>query len=147
MLNLEAAELRAAEAGIELPSDFASAAAGDGLRSVALESYISVLTAGGAAVALLAKLTPIIRNRLLADPRFLFKVGVEVLIDTGCATIAEVRKRGDHFWNEFDFYLSDIVVGVVLDAVLVTLIAPKGVFTATKPVSQTKVCKRREAKS
>ncbi len=51
-------------------------------------------------------------------------------IDTGCATVAEVRKRGDDFWNEFDFYLSDLIVGCVLDVVLVTLLAPVAVIGA-----------------
>ncbi len=27
-----------------------------------------------------------------------------------CATVAEVRKRGDEFWSEFEFYLSDLLV-------------------------------------
>jgi len=34
-------------------------------------------------------------------------------VPTGCATVAEVRKRGDDFWNEFEFYLSDLLVGLV----------------------------------
>jgi len=44
-----------------------------------------------------------------------------------CATVAEVRKRGDEFWGEFEFYLSDLLVGLVLDVVLVTLLAPVAV--------------------
>jgi N-glycosylase/DNA lyase len=28
-----------------------------------------------------------------------------------CATVAEVRKRGEDFWAEFEFYLSDLIVG------------------------------------
>ena len=46
----------------------------------------------------------------------------------GCATVAELRKRGDSFWDEFEFYLSDLMVGLVLDVVLVTLIAPVAVL-------------------
>lgn len=42
----------------------------------------------------------------------------------GCCTVAEVRKRGADFWGEFEFYLSDMVVGIFLDVVLVTLLAP-----------------------
>lgn len=42
----------------------------------------------------------------------------------GCATVAEVRKRGDEFWHEFEFYLSDLLVGIVLDVALVSLMAP-----------------------
>lgn len=78
----------------------------------------------------LMKAMPLVRDRLILDPRFLFKVGAEIFIDSGCATIAEVRKRGEHFWDEFDFYMSDIVVGIVLDAVLVTLLAPRAVVGA-----------------
>lgn len=54
----------------------------------------------------------------------------EVTIDCGCATVAEVRKRGDDFWCEFEFYLSDLIVGCVLDVVLVTLLAPVAVIGA-----------------
>ena len=59
-----------------------------------------------------------------------------MLPDAGCATVAEVRKRGDDFWGEFEFYLSDLVVGCVLDCVLVGLLAPSAVIGAkpkTKP--------------
>ncbi len=33
------------------------------------------------------------------------------LTTAGCATVAEVRKRGSDFWAEFEFYLSDLLVG------------------------------------
>ncbi len=46
----------------------------------------------------------------------------------GCATVAEVRKRGKDFWAEFEFYLSDLLVGLVLDVVLVSLMAPAAVL-------------------
>lgn len=83
------------------------------------------------------KLVPFLRDRLLADPRFLFKLGAEIVIDTICATIAEVRKRADHFWDEFTFYVSDIVVGVVLDGALVSLIAPVAVLGAAGRIIKT----------
>lgn len=51
----------------------------------------------------------------------------------GCATVAEVRKRGPEFWDEFEFYLSDLVVGCVLDVVLVSLMAPVAPLSARKP--------------
>ena len=60
----------------------------------------------------------------------------------GCATVAEVRKRGDDFWGEFEFYLSDLVVGCVLDCVLVGLLAPAAIIGAkpkTKPTGHTHV--------
>lgn len=46
-----------------------------------------------------------------------------------------MRKRGDDFWGEFEFYLSDLVVGCVLDCVLVGLLAPAAVIGA-KPKSK-----------
>ena len=117
---------------------------------------------------------PFLRDRMLADDRFMFKarptaprpaptplrqeprlpvrmqLGVEIAIDAGCATFAEVRalpaprgwdrhpaleaastrvapcqvrKRADEFWAEFEFYLSDLIVGVALDAALVSMMA------------------------
>lgn len=32
------------------------------------------------------------------------------VLPPACATVAEVRKRGDEFWSEFEFYLSDLLV-------------------------------------
>lgn len=42
--------------------------------------------------------------------------------------MAEVRKRGKDFWAEFEFYLSDLFVGLVLDVALVSLMAPAAVL-------------------
>lgn len=67
---------------------------------------------------------------MLADPSFLFKLLTEIGIDSACATFAEVQKRGKDFWNEFELYLSDLLVGVVLDAALVGLLAPYVQFGA-----------------
>lgn len=39
-------------------------------------------------------------------------MGTEIFIDTGCATFAEVRKRAEEFWGEFEFYISDMLIGV-----------------------------------
>lgn len=75
-------------------------------------------------VAYLCRQLPWVRDRLIADPRYLFKVVVEMVFDSGCATIAEVQKRGDDFWHEIDFYFSDIVVGLVMDVIIVSLLAP-----------------------
>ena len=54
----------------------------------------------------------------------------QMVCNAACATVAEVRKRGAEFWDEFEFYLSDLVVGCVLDVVLVSLMAPAAVITA-----------------
>jgi hypothetical protein len=117
---------------VSVPADMLDTARAVGLRSSALSKYIALQGLG--LTSALARKLPWVRNRLLADDKFLFKVAAEVVIDTACATVAEVRKRGDEFWAEFEFYLSDLVVGVVLDVALVTLMAPKFVLGA-KPVA------------
>lgn len=52
--------------------------------------------------------------------------------------MAEVRKRGPDFWDEFEFYLSDLVVGCVLDVVLVSLMAPTAALGARKPAAKSR---------
>ncbi|KAK9823760.1 hypothetical protein WJX72_005247 [[Myrmecia] bisecta] len=126
LLSLSEAEALAASKGVSLPADFIEAAQAGGLRLSILEKYFALQA--GLLAGFFARALPAIRDRLLSDHRFLFKVFVEVLIDSGCATVAEVRKRGSDFWNEFEFYLSDLVVGCVLDVVLVTLLAPVAVI-------------------
>lgn len=49
---------------------------------------------------------------------------LQITIDSGCATFAEVQKRGKDFWNEFELYLSDLGVGIALDIALVGMLAP-----------------------
>ncbi|KAL4432467.1 hypothetical protein ABPG77_001766 [Micractinium sp. CCAP 211/92] len=122
-LDLTQAQEMAAAKGVSLPEDFAAAAAAGGLRRSVLEAYAR-LASSGFLTAWLVKAVPAFRDRLIRDRLFFFKVWAEVAIDSGCATVAELRKRGDEFWSEFEFYLSDLLVGLVLDVVLVTLIAP-----------------------
>jgi Protein RETICULATA-related len=35
-----------------------------------------------------------------------------------------VQKRGKDFWNEFELYAADLLVGIVVDIALVGLLAP-----------------------
>lgn len=46
------------------------------------------------------------------------------MIDSCCATFAEVQKRGKDFWAEFELYLADLLVGIVVDIALVGMLAP-----------------------
>ncbi|KAK9832451.1 hypothetical protein WJX74_010617 [Apatococcus lobatus] len=128
LLSLSQAEELAGAKGIQLPADFIEAAQNGGLRKGALLKYFGLQASIFA--GFFAKRFPAFRDRLISDHRFLFKVVAEVLIDSGCATVAEVRKRGEEFWTEFEFYLSDMVVGIVMDVLLVTLMAPVAVIGA-----------------
>ncbi len=40
-----------------------------------------------------------------------------------------MTKRGKEFWNEFEYYLSDLSVGLVLDVLLVGLMATPAVIS------------------
>jgi hypothetical protein len=49
---------------------------------------------------------------------------LQIVIDSCCATFAEVQKRGKDFWSEFELYAADLLVGIVVDFALVGLLAP-----------------------
>lgn len=53
---------------------------------------------------------------------------MQIVIDSCCATFAEVQKRGKDFWAEFELYAADLLVGVVVDFALVGLLAPYARF-------------------
>ncbi|KAA8550245.1 hypothetical protein F0562_001929 [Nyssa sinensis] len=108
--------------GATLPLDMLEAAKTTGLRRLILTRYLDLQ--GSAWLGFLMKYCTMLRNRMLADPSFLFKVGTEVVIDSCCATFAEVQKRGKDFWAEFELYAADLLVGVVVDIALVGMLAP-----------------------
>ncbi|CAN0926481.1 Protein RETICULATA, chloroplastic [Linum grandiflorum] len=113
--------------GATLPADMLEAAKSEGIRKLLLFRYLDLQGAGGV-LGFLMKSCAILRNRMLADPSFLFKIGTEIVIDTCCATFAEVQKRGKDFWAEFELYLADMIVGVVVNIALVGMLAPYARF-------------------
>ena len=120
---------------MSLPADYLATASAEGIKRSAVEAYLLLqrsLLAGW-----LSRALPWFRDRLVYDRRFLFKVGAEITIDSACATFAEVRKRGDEFWNELEFYLSDLLVGLVLDVVLVGLLAPTAIIGRKRKAATT----------
>ncbi|GAA0156613.1 hypothetical protein LIER_14067 [Lithospermum erythrorhizon] len=113
------AELR----GVSLPEDMIEAAKSLGLRELIFSRYLD-LQGSIWPLAFLIRHCAMLRDRMLADPSFLFKVGIEVVIDSCCATFAEVQKRGKDFWAEFELYAADLLVGIVVDIALVGMLAP-----------------------
>ncbi|KAG1362816.1 protein RETICULATA-RELATED 1, chloroplastic [Cocos nucifera] len=109
--------------GASLPSDMLEAAKTMGIRRDFLFRYLD-LQAAPWPVGALMRCCSIFRDRMLADPSFLFKVGTEIVIDSCCATFAEIKKRGKDFWAEFELYAADLLVGIVVDIALVGLLAP-----------------------
>ncbi|KAL9233862.1 hypothetical protein vseg_008801 [Gypsophila vaccaria] len=123
LLKFEDVMRESEKRGVTLPSDFLEAAKTTGIRELLLTRYLD-LEGSIWPLGFLMRHCSMLRNRMLADPAFLFKVGTEVVIDSCCATFAEYQKRGKDFWNEFELYLADVLVGVVVDVALVGMLAP-----------------------
>ncbi|PIN00983.1 hypothetical protein CDL12_26510 [Handroanthus impetiginosus] len=124
MMKYEEILSEAESRGATLPADMLEAAKSTGLRRLIVTRYLD-LQGSAWPLGFLMRHCSMLRNRMLADPSFLFKVGTEVVIDSCCATYAEVKKRGKDFWAEFELYGADLLVGIVLDVVLVGLLAPR----------------------
>jgi hypothetical protein len=138
-LDLTQAEELAAAKNVELPADLAAIAAKEGVRASVLAQYLVLATSGNVCTSFLTRSIPAFRDRLIADNLYFYKLLVEIVIDSGCATVAEVKKRGDDFWKEFEFYMSDMVVGLVMDVVLVSLLAPVAVAGRSRSVPSGKL--------
>ncbi|KAL6516729.1 retention in endoplasmic reticulum protein 1 [Orobanche gracilis] len=115
--------IEAERRGAVLPADMLEAAKTTGLRRLILSRYLD-FQGSSWPLGFLMRYCSMLRNRMLADPSFLFKVGTEVVIDSCCATFAEVKKRGKNFWAEFELYAADLLVGIVVDVALVGMLAP-----------------------
>ena len=90
-------------------------------------------------IGALARAFPALRNRLVANPRFLTIMAVELVLGVVSKTAAEMRQRGSQFWKEFDFYLSDIALEVVGDFALVWLLSPSLTLAPTLLASRAAV--------
>lgn len=74
---------------------------------------------------------PALRNRLAANRHLPLQMGVEITVGVVTKTLAELQGRGDRFWKEFDFYLSDIALEIFGDAILVWLLSPVAMLGAS----------------
>ncbi|ESR37602.1 hypothetical protein CICLE_v10028580mg [Citrus x clementina] len=82
--------------GVGLPDDMMEAAKTVGIRKMFLLRYLD-LQGSVWPLGFLMRYCFMLRDRMLADPSFLFKVGTEIVIDSCCATFAEFQKRGKDF--------------------------------------------------
>jgi hypothetical protein len=64
------------------------------------------------------------RDRLLADPSFMIKVGIECGIGVVTKSTAEYTKRGDNFYSQLDFVGANVIMAIIADFMLVWLPAP-----------------------
>lgn len=75
---------------------------------------------------------PGLRNKLLADPSLVFKLGIELGIGIFTKCSAEYQKRAPHFREEMDFVVANVLMALVADYMLVYVAAPTVVFNATR---------------
>ncbi|GJD06394.1 protein reticulata-related 3, chloroplastic [Galdieria sulphuraria] len=68
------------------------------------------------------------RNRVLADKDFLYKVMVQEIVGNGTALIGEVMVRKKEILDEMEYVLSDMIIGLVVEATFVWLLAPANPF-------------------
>ncbi|XP_072997915.1 protein RETICULATA, chloroplastic-like [Typha latifolia] len=127
VLNFEEVMREVKKRGASLPADMLEAAKTVGIQEVFLFRYLDMQAAAWP-LDVAMKSCSLLRNRMLADPSFLFKVGTEIIIDSCCATFAEIQKRGKDFWSEFELYAADLLVGIVVNIALVGMLAPYARF-------------------
>jgi Protein RETICULATA-related len=109
---------------VKLPTDLVDVATAQGLRAGVLERYLAIAKGSGLLKAL-CTVSPLIRDRVLADPLLGFKLLVEVLLDVGLAAFTEFKRTGgpDDRFSEVEFFATDLLVGSLLNCALVLFIA------------------------
>jgi Protein RETICULATA-related len=110
--------------GEQLPDDVARALALGVLSSEALARYHAAATGGNPLMRLLIVI-PSFRTRVLADSAFVFKLLVQELIGNGTCVASEFAVRGKEIVNEIEYVASDLIVGTVVEAAFVWLLAPR----------------------
>ncbi|RDY08012.1 Protein RETICULATA-RELATED 1, chloroplastic, partial [Mucuna pruriens] len=126
LLNFEAVMRESEARGVKLPSDMVEAARTIGIREMFLLRYLE-LQVGFVLATVLSDAALFHAEKSNARrPFFSFQSWNRglIVIDSCCATFAEVQKRGKDFWAEFELYAADLLVGVVVDIALVGLLAP-----------------------
>ncbi|CAG9467387.1 unnamed protein product [Pedinophyceae sp. YPF-701] len=123
------ADAALAASGIALPDRARRAAqrTGGAVPTEVVSGLLRLSAEGGSLERVVASLgVPVLTERLLKDPRILFKVTADVVIDGVCCIIAELDKRGVSraLSTEAHLVLGDLIVGLVLDAALVLMMAP-----------------------
>lgn len=74
------------------------------------------------------KAMPAVRDRVMGNPRFLLQVLLELGLGLAAKTSAELRARGDNFFKEIPFVMSDLALEVLGDLSMVWLLSPRRSF-------------------
>lgn len=64
------------------------------------------------------------RRRMLADERFFFKLMSQIVIGNGTSLMGEIQVRGKDIADEAEYVAADLIVGTVVEAAFVWILAP-----------------------
>ena len=109
---------------MKLPEDMAEIARVEGLRGSVLQKFLTAHQKKFSLAGFLFTMFPAIRDRALQDPRFMFKLGVEVWGDVALSVASEANSRNESFLDEAEFFVSDVLATVVLNATVLTMLSP-----------------------
>ncbi len=76
------------------------------------------------------------KERVLGDPAFLMKLGVEAGMGVITKLLAELHKRPVKFWGELDLVFANIVMSLLADVALIWIPAPRASLTPQGPTRQ-----------
>lgn len=119
----------AGKTAADFPADFAVGLTSGKVTLEVLQRYLELQ--GKVGVSFLMQF-PGFRERLLADPAFLAKLGIELGIGICTKLSAEYAKRQDTFYKELDFVSANVLMALLADFMLVWLPAPTLAFGAKK---------------
>ena len=122
--------LSAGRALSSFPSDFAAAIASGRATAEVVSRYLSL--ENKLLVGWLLRASQGFRERLLADPSFLVKLGIEVGIGVCTKVTAEYAKRHGTFAKELDFVAANVLMAIIADFMLVWLPAPTWALATRK---------------
>jgi len=76
-----------------------------------------------------------LRDRILMDPGFTTKLGIEVTIGLTMQGLAEYERRRENIWKEFDFVIANCLTGLIANFSALYLSAPTlaNAMVSTKP--------------
>ena len=117
----------------QLPADVRSAVAVGTASAQHLDAFLSLRQQGwgGPVSAWLCKLSPVLRDRIVADSRFTLLLLTEVLVGCGSKLAAQLLIYGGHMWRKLDRIVLGLGLEFLGDVCTVCLFAP------TLPLSQT----------
>ena len=109
------------ENGLDIPQDLLEADGGM-MRADVLDLYVKYSKVG--ILAFLMNMFPAVRDRMLADPRFAFKLLVETGADAVMNTAMELKQRRETFWDEFEFFACDQIAAFAVNTAIITICSP-----------------------